>query len=203
MSSPSLAAILEAALFVAGEPLSLERLQQLFAEPDRPDRATLRRQLQQLQQAATTRGVELVEVATGWRYQSRAELAPWLSRLWEERPPRYSRALLETLALIAYRQPITRAEIETIRGVAVSSQIMRTLQERGWIRIIGHREVPGRPGLYATTRAFLDHFNLQSLDQLPALAELRDLEQFDAEVERRLTQRHLSPGESETDEQAT
>jgi len=135
-------------------------------------RDAIREALDWLQADCAERGIELQHVASGYRFQVRQELAPWISRLWEERPPRYSRALLETLALIAYRQPITRGEIEAIRGVSVSTNIMKTLQEREWIRVVGHREVPGRPALYGSTRQFLDYFNLKSLDDLPALADL-------------------------------
>ncbi|MCL4315315.1 MAG: SMC-Scp complex subunit ScpB [Gammaproteobacteria bacterium] len=164
--------ILEAALLAAGEPLSDERLLGLFNETERPAREQLREALQQLRGDCAARSIELREVSSGWRIQVRQEFAPWVARLWEERAPRYSRALLETLALIAYRQPITRAEIEEIRGVTIASSIMKTLQEREWIRTVGHREVPGRPALYATTREFLDYFNLRSLEDLPTLAEL-------------------------------
>lgn len=168
--------VVEAALLAAEEPLGLDRLLGLFDEHERPERARLRAALDALAGACAGRGVELVEVASGWRYQSRREVAPWVSRLWDERAPRYSRALLETLALVAWRQPITRAEIEEIRGVAVNSHIIKTLQERGWVRVVGHREVPGRPELLATTRQFLDYFNLRSLEELPELAPLKDLD---------------------------
>lgn len=166
--------ILEAALLAAGAPLSIERLEALFAEAERPERAELRAALAQLAADLDGRGIELVEVAGGWRLQVRAALAPWVSRLWEEKPGRYSRATLETLALIAWRQPITRGEIEAVRGVAVNTGIVRALLDRGWIRVLGHREVPGRPALYGTTREFLDHFGLKTLAELPALAELRE-----------------------------
>jgi segregation and condensation protein B len=148
----------------------------LFDEQDGPAREELQTALQSLQLDYQERGIELVEVAGGYRVQVRQELAPWVARLWEEKPARYSRALLETLALIAYRQPITRGEIEDIRGVAVSTNIVKTLTEREWIRIVGHRDVPGRPALYATTRKFLDYFGLRSLNDLPTLAEIRDPE---------------------------
>ncbi len=161
--------ILEAALLAAEEPLSLRRLERLFADHEGVGRDDIRAGLERLETQLEGRGIRLRRVASGYRLQAEEALAPWLQRLWEERPPRYSRALLETLALIAYRQPITRAEIEEIRGVSVSSQIMRTLQERGWVHQVGHREVPGRPALFATTRAFLDYFDMQSLESLPAL----------------------------------
>lgn len=170
--------ILEAALLASDEPLSIERMARLFVhgELDSEDgRAQLRATLLELEADTVNRGYELVRVASGYRYQVRQSLAEWVGRLWEERPPRYSRALLETLALIAYRQPVTRGDIEDLRGVSVSPNIMRTLQERDWIRVVGEREAPGRPALYGTTRAFLDYFNLRSLDQLPPLPEIRAL----------------------------
>lgn len=171
-----LAVLLEAYLLAAGRPLSLERLAELFEEAERPEPAQLRDALAILGRSCQGRAFELKEVASGYRLQVRERFAPWVGRLWEERPQRYSRALLETLALIAYRQPITRGEIEEVRGVAVNSNIIRTLQEREWVRVVGYREVPGRPAMFATTRAFLDHFNLKSLDELPPLAVLREME---------------------------
>lgn len=171
-----LATVLEAILLAAGKPLALERLAELFDAHERPSPKLLREALAVLGGSCLGRGFELSEVASGYRLQVRARFAPWVGRLWEERPQRYSRALLETLVLIAYRQPITRGEIEEVRGVAVNSNIIRTLQERDWIRVVGYREVPGRPAMFATTRAFLDHFNLRSLDELPPLAVLRELE---------------------------
>jgi segregation and condensation protein B len=182
---PELKTILEALLLAAGEPLTPDRLLAVFPEAERPDRDTLRAALAELAADYAGRGIALVEVASGFRLQVPKTFSPWVSRLWEERAARYSRALLETLALIAYRQPITRGEIEDVRGVSVSSNIMKTLQERGWIKVIGHREVPGRPALYATTRAFLDYFNLRSLSELPPLAAPRDLDAIGAELERR------------------
>ncbi|MEM6605377.1 MAG: SMC-Scp complex subunit ScpB [Pseudomonadota bacterium] len=178
----NLVQILEAALFAAGKPLTLASMAALFDEHERPDTASIREALAQIDSACEGRGYELVEVASGFRFQVREQLSPWVGRLWQERPQRYSRALLETLALIAYRQPITRGEIEEIRGVAVSTNIIRTLHEREWIRVVGHRDVPGRPAMYATTRQFLDYFSLKSLDQLPALADIRDLETLNAEL---------------------
>lgn len=174
MTQPPLERILEAALQAAGKPLSLERMRELFDEDAVPSLDELRQALARLADDCRGRAVELREVAGGWRLQVREDYAPWVGRLWEERPQRYSRALLETLALIAYRQPVTRGEIEDVRGVAVSSQIIRTLVEREWVRVVGHKEVPGRPALYATTREFLDYFNLRSLAELPPLAELRE-----------------------------
>ncbi len=182
MSRPTLEQILEAALLAAGEPLSLDRLLDLFGDGERPAREAVLAALAALERDYAVRGIELAEVAGGYRIQVRREVAPWVARLWEERPARYSRALLETLALIAYRQPITRGEIEDIRGVAVSTQIVRTLVEREWVRVVGHRDLPGRPALYATTRKFLDYFGLRSLNELPSLAELRSLDAVAADV---------------------
>ncbi len=185
MTPEQLRNIVEATLFAASEPLNVERLQLLFEEGEQPAKDTLQQTLLELQQEYQARGIELKEVASGYRFQARQEVSPWVSRLWEEKPPRYSRATLETLALVAYRQPITRGEIEDIRGVSVSSHIVKTLQERNWIRIVGHRDVPGRPAIYATTREFLDYFNLKSLDQLPPLAELMDIDKFNEELDLR------------------
>lgn len=168
--------IVEGALLAAGEALSLDRLESLFEDNDRPGKPLLQQALAELRAECEGRGFELVEVASGWRFQVRNDLAPWVNRLWEERPQKYSRAILETLALIAYRQPITRGDIEEVRGVSVSSHIVKTLAEREWIKVVGHRDVPGRPALYATTRHFLDYFGLRSLDELPTLSELRDLD---------------------------
>ena len=175
--------IIEGALLAAGRPLNVDELLALFADEERPDRAAVKKALDTLQQEFADRGIELKEVASGYRIQVRRELAPWISRLWEERPARYSRALLETLALIAYRQPITRGEIEDVRGVTVSTHIIRTLQDRGWIRIVGHRDVPGHPEMFGTTKEFLDYFSLKSLDELPTLAQLRDIESINAELD--------------------
>lgn len=178
--------IVEAALLAAGRPLTLEQLRELFEESGRPTRQTLERVMLMLAQSCEGRGFELRKLASGYRFQVRQEYAAWVGRLFEEKPPRYSRALLETLALIAYRQPITRGEIEDIRGVTVSSNIIRTLQEREWVRIVGHKDVPGRPAMYATTRQFLDYFNLASLDRLPPLADVRDLEEIGREIEKNI-----------------
>lgn len=183
MLRPPLKVILEAALLAAPEPLSIDQLLALFEQDERPERESMRATLTELAHDYADRGVELVEVASGFRLQVRQELAPWITRLWRERPTRYSRAVLETLALIAYRQPITRGEIEEIRGVSVSSSTLRTLLDRGWIKALGQRDVPGRPTLYGTTRVFLDYFNLKSLADLPPLAELRDLEAVGATLE--------------------
>ena len=170
--------IVEAALMAADEPLSAKRLAGLFrgeAADGEQARQWVRMALDRLAEDAAVHGYELKQVATGFRFQIRQELSPWVSRLWEEKPPRYSRALLETLALIVYKQPVTRADIEHIRGVGVSQSIMRTLLERGWIHVLGQREVPGRPNLYGSTRAFLDYFNLKSLNELPSLEEIEKM----------------------------
>ena len=179
----SLKTIVEAALLAAGRPLDLDALAALFDEGAQPDHAALRAALAELEHDYADRGIEVREVASGWRIQVRASFAPWVSRLWEEKPGRYSRALMETLAIVAYRQPITRGEIEDIRGVQVSTNIVKTLLEREWVRVVGQRDVPGRPSLYATTRQFLDYFGLRSLDDLPPLAEIRDLVSIDGELD--------------------
>ena len=187
--------IVEAALMAAAEPLSVNRMAALF-KPGELDpeegRKHIRDVLAALAEEADGRGYELKQVASGYRFQVRPGLSPWVSRLWEEKPPRYSRALLETLALIAYRQPLTRADIESVRGVAVSQNILRTLLERGWIRVVGQREAPGRPNLYGATRGFLDYFNLQSFDDLPSLEEI------EREIERELGQSAQSSTQGET-----
>lgn len=182
MTETGLVQIFEGALLAAGKPLTVAQLGELFEEHERPENADIREAMKEIAERCEDRGFELIEVASGFRFQVRQSLSPWVARLWQERPARYSRALLETLALIAYRQPITRGEIEEIRGVAVSSNIVKTLHEREWIRVVGHRDVPGRPAMYATTRQFLDYFNLKNLDQLPALAEIRDLDTLNAEL---------------------
>jgi len=175
--------IVEAALLAAGGALSLDNLQALFDEIEQPEKKALREVLEELGEDYRGRGIEVREVASGWRIQVVEDVSPWVSRLWSERPARYSRALMETLALIAYRQPITRGEIEDIRGVSVSTNIIKTLMEREWIRVVGQRDVPGKPSLYGTTREFLDYFNLKTLDELPTLAEIRDLEEINRELE--------------------
>ena len=183
MSQHPLSGVVEAVLLAAGRPVTIDQLLELFDENQRPAPEDIAAALADLQQSYADRGVEVREVASGWRVQIRPQYADVVSRLWQERPSRYSRALLETLALIAYRQPITRGEIENIRGVTVSSTIMRTLHERNWIRVVGHREVPGRPELLGTTREFLDYFGLKRLDDLPTLAELRDLDDIQVQLE--------------------
>lgn len=183
MELSQLQAIIEGALLAAGEPLTIKKLETLFDEEDVPEKAQFEQALEAIADACEARGFELKEVASGWRFQVREDLAPWVNRLWEEKPQKYSRALLETLALIAYRQPITRGDIEEIRGVAVSSHIIKTLTERDWVKVVGQRDVPGRPSLYATTRQFLDYFNLKSLDQLPTLSEIRDLDEINSALD--------------------
>jgi segregation and condensation protein B len=183
MSDEQLKQTVEAALLAFGQPLSIEQLREMFDEFERPEPSELRKVVAELAEECAGRPMELVEVASGWRLQVRAEFSGRLSRLWQERPSRYSRALLETLALIAYRQPITRGEIEDVRGVTVNPNIVRTLTERGWIRVVGHREVPGHPELLGTTREFLDYFGLKSLDELPSLAALKDMDDVGIQLE--------------------
>jgi segregation and condensation protein B len=171
ISRAQLKQLVEAAIFVADQPLSQEKIQLTVLDGLAVSKTMLKDTLAELKLEYQARGIQLVEVASGYRFQSMDSLSPWLSKLWQEQAPRYSRAMLETLSLIAYRQPITRGEIEDVRGVSVSSQIMKTLSERGWINIIGHKEVPGRPSLYATTKLFLDYFSLKSLSELPSSDE--------------------------------
>ncbi|RPI14830.1 MAG: SMC-Scp complex subunit ScpB [Lysobacterales bacterium] len=183
MSEQPLSVVLEAVLLAAGRPVTVEQMLELWEETQRPTPEAVREALAELEAACAGRAYEVRQVSSGWRVQVRPVFADVVSRLWQERPSRYSRALLETLALIAYRQPITRGEIEDIRGVTVSTTIMRTLHERNWVRVVGHREVPGRPELLGTTREFLDYFGLKSLDDLPTLAELRDLDDIKVQLE--------------------
>ncbi|MGP5565426.1 SMC-Scp complex subunit ScpB [Vreelandella alkaliphila] len=183
MRDTTLDDIIEAALLAAGEPLSLERLETLFLEDECPSKKALRDTLSRLVLRHEDGALELVETASGFQLRIRPRLSHWVSRLWDERPQRYSRALLETLALIAYRQPVTRGDIEDVRGVSVSSSIIRTLMERGWIRVVGHRDVPGRPAVYATTRSFLDDFGLKTLDALPPMHELVNADDSDTVIE--------------------
>ena len=183
MDNDQLKSTIEAALLAYGQPLNVEQLREMFDEFERPDAGDVRKALAELARDCDGRPMELAEVASGWRLQIRAAYAARLSKLWQERPSRYSRALLETLALIAYRQPITRAEIEDVRGVTVNPNIVRTLTERGWIRVVGHREVPGHPELLGTTREFLDYFGLKSLDELPSLAALKDMDDVGIQLE--------------------
>jgi segregation and condensation protein B len=183
MNSEELKHIIEAVLFASDEPLNINRLMSLFPEDSNPGRDAIKQVVAAIQEDYKDRSLELKEVSSGYRFQVKQDFAQWSAKLWEERPARYSRATLETLALIAYRQPITRGEIEEVRGVSVSTQIMKSLLERDWIKVVGHRDVPGKPALYATTREFLDYFNLKSLEELPTLAELRDIDAINAELE--------------------
>ena len=182
MEIDKLKPILEALFAASDKPLSVNQLFELFVgDIEQPGKDEIRQAIQQLVEKHEGGGFELKQVASGFRFQVRSDFETWVVRLWEQKPPRYSRALMETLALIAYRQPITRGEIEDIRGVSVSSNIIKTLQERDWVKPLGHKEVPGRPTLYGTTKSFLDYFNLMSLNELPTLAEIRDLDQFNPE----------------------
>src|SRR3990167_1466410 len=183
MSANKLQAIIEAALMVAEHPLSISSIQHLFKEEEQPSTIEIKAMLTAICDRHKESGIELQEVASGYRLQAKAEFSPWLSRLWEERPPRYSRAFLETLAIIAYRQPITRAEIEQIRGVTVSSNIIKALLEREWVKVLGYRELPGKPAVLGTTKTFLDHFNLKSLTELPTLAEFKNFETQDRQIQ--------------------
>ncbi len=201
MNEEQLKAVIEAILFAADEPMSVNRLLALFVEDEMPEPAQIKAALEQIQQDYADRSVELKEVGSGFRFQVRQDYADWVSRLWEEKPARYSRATLETLALIAYRQPITRAEIEEVRGVSVSTQIIKTLMERDWVKVVGHRDVPGKPALYATTRGFLDYFNIANLENLPSLAELRDIDAINAELD--LGMPEENPKAADSDEPTT
>lgn len=183
MEAERLRMIIEGALLAAGRPLDLAQLDALFDPLEQPGHDAIRTALDAIAAASAEHAWELRQTASGYRLQVRAELAPWIGRLWEEKPRRYSRSFLETLVLIAYRQPVTRGDIEAVRGVAVSSDTIKILQEREWIRVVGHRDVPGRPALYATTRQFLDYFNLASLDELPPLSELKNLELLEPQLE--------------------
>lgn len=183
MNQAQLKNIIEAALMVSDAPLSINRLLSLFDNDTmQPEKTDIREVLEALQQDYHERGIELKEIANGFRFQARADYADWVNRLFDERPQRYSRALLETLAIITYRQPITRGEIESIRGVSVSSKLIKTLQEREWVRVVGQRDVPGRPELLATTKQFLDHFNLKKLSDLPPLAEIKDIDKINPDL---------------------
>ncbi len=177
-TSSTIKSIVEAAIFAAEVPLTITQIKELFPESQVPETAALTETLESLMTDYEGRGVELVKVASGYRFQARAQYADWLQRLWQQRAPRYSRALLETLALIAYKQPLTRGEIEQVRGVAVSSNIIKTLLEREWVKVVGHRDVPGKPALLATTKTFLDYFNLSKLSDMPPLQELMDLDEL-------------------------
>ncbi|MDR7192955.1 segregation and condensation protein B [Luteimonas terrae] len=174
--------IVEAALLASSQPLTVAQLETLFTLDEPAPEGSLKQALVDLQAACAERGVELVELASGWRYQVRGEVYGWVSRLWTERQTKYTRATLETLALIAYRQPITRGEIEQVRGVATNSNIIKALEEREWIRVVGHRDMPGRPELLGTTKGFLDYFGLRRLDDLPPLSELKDFAELDPQL---------------------
>ena len=182
MEIDKLKPILEALFSASDKPLSVNQLFELFVgDVEQPSKDEIRKAIEELVEKYETSGFQLKQVASGFRFQVRTDFETWVVRLWEQKPPRYSRALMETLALIAYRQPITRGEIEDIRGVSVSTNIIRTLEERNWVKSLGHKEVPGRPALYGTTREFLDYFNLKSLNELPTLVEIRDVDQFNPE----------------------
>ena len=174
--------IIEGLLLAASRPLNLSEIAQVFDEDERPDKKELKKIIEVIEADCSDRGFELQEVASGYRFQVKQELSSWVGKLWDERPPRYTRALLEILALIAYKQPITRGDIEEIRGVSVSPNIIRTLIDREWVRVVGHRDVPGRPAMFATTKTFLDYFNLKSLQDLPPLSEIKELDNSDSEL---------------------
>lgn len=176
MTPAQIEQIVEAALLVAGRPMTINQLQRIFTDDDIPSAIELKAALSEIEAHYQDRGIEVVEVSSGYRLQVKHELSPWIARLFEEKPPRYSRALLETLAIIAYQQPVTRADVEAIRGVAISTPTIKTLLDREWVHVVGHRETPGRPAIYGTTKAFLDHFNLKSLSDLPSLAEFKNLD---------------------------
>ncbi len=176
--------IVEAAFLAADHPLTVEQILRLFEEDAKqPEKDAIRKAITELQEECADKGYELKKIASGYRYQTRVDIQPWVSKLRAEKPPRYSRAFMETLALIVYRQPITRAEIEDVRGVSISSSIFKVLLEREWIKIVGHKEVPGRPAMYGTTKKFLDYFNLKTLNELPSLAEIKDLDKIHPELE--------------------
>lgn len=201
MKSELIKKIIEGALLAAGKPLDITHLENLFDDEERPPRDQIRAALEEIEADTRDRGFALKQTASGYRFQVEQELAPWVNKLWEEKPKRYSRAMLETLSLIAYRQPLTRGDIELVRGVAVSSDTIRTLMEREWIRVVGHRDVPGKPALYATTKRFLDYFNLKSLDHLPALSEIKDLTDLDPELEMTLASGNAeNPQDTQTNE---
>lgn len=199
MEKEQLKSILEAVLMAASSPLTVDALLNVFEENQRPEPDELKAALEELANECEARSYELKQVSSGYRFQVKKDYADAVSRLWEEKPARYSRALLETLALIAYRQPITRGEIESVRGVSVSSHIIKTLDERNWIKVVGHRDVPGKPALYATTKEFLDYFNLASLDDLPSLQDIRDIDEINAELDLRLPDAAAAAAESSTE----
>ncbi|MBS0358316.1 MAG: SMC-Scp complex subunit ScpB [Proteobacteria bacterium] len=191
--------ILEAVIFAAGEPLSVDRLKELFVDEEYPSKQELKKILEEMTAEYEDRSIEFKQLGTGFCFQSRQEYSSWIAKLWQEKPAKYSRALLETLAIIAYRQPVTRAEIEDIRGVAVSSSIIKTLLEREWISQIGHKDVPGKPGIYGTTNQFLDYFSLKSLSELPPLSEVRNFEQMAESLQTSLPLEEAESSEVSTD----
>lgn len=193
--------IIEAVLFSADRPMTADAIRKLFNRDDRPDIKDVKAAIKELQEEVADRSYDIKEIASGFRLQVKQDFAPWILKLWEEKPPKYSRATLETLAIIAYRQPVTRAEIEDIRGVAVSSTIIKALQDREWIKQVGHRDVPGKPGLYATTKQFLDYFNLKKLEELPTLAEIKDLDEITERLSEQLPSETEITAEEETDSQ--
>jgi segregation and condensation protein B len=200
MESDQLRKIIEGALLAAGRSLDVGHLEKLFDEFQVPPRDQIQAALEEIEGDCSGRGFELKRTGSGYRFQVRQELSEWVNRLWEEKPKKYSRALLETLALIAYRQPITRGDIEEIRGVSVSSETIKTLLEREWVRVVGHRDVPGRPALYATTRQFLDYFSLKNLEELPALNDIKDIEEINPELVLELAQKMAGdPPQAEPD----
>ena len=174
--------IIEGLLMAAGKPLPMNKIAEVFTDKERPEPDQLKAALKEIESDCEARGFELKKVGSGYRFQVKQQYSDWVGKLWDEKPQRYSRALLETISIMAYRQPVTRGEIEKIRGVAVSTNIIRTLMERDWVRIVGHRDVPGRPAMYATTKQFLDYFNLKSLDELPPLSDIRDMEDLAPEL---------------------
>ena len=174
--------VIEAVLLSASRPIDVQEIERVFPEDEKPTREEIRQALQEIEEQCKDRGIELKKVSSGYRLQVRQTLSSYVAKLWEERPQKFSKATLETLALIAYRQPITRGEIEEIRGVTIGTQLMRGLMERGWVKIVGQRDVPGRPSLYSTTKEFLDYFGLQHLRELPELPELPDLQSLDLEL---------------------
>lgn len=200
MHSQKLQNILEAVLISADKPLSVEKLLGFFQIEDLVNHNDVKKALFDLQQRFTTHGFELIESSSGYRFQTKQAYQLWVTRHWDEKPVKYSRALLETLALMVYRQPITRAEIEDVRGVAVSSHIIKTLQERDWIRVVGHKEVPGRPALFATTRQFLDYFKLKSLDEMPSLSEVQDIDKLYPKLNSRIQKILVAETATDSDE---
>ncbi|WP_461516148.1 SMC-Scp complex subunit ScpB [Porticoccus sp.] len=203
MDNDQLKRIIEGALLAAGRSLDIGQLQGLFDLDQMPPKEQLLAVLDDIRNDCAGRGYELKHTGSGYRFQVRQELAPWVNRLWEEKPKKYSRALLETLALIAYRQPLTRGDIEEIRGVSVSSEIIKTLLEREWVRVVGHRDVPGRPALYATTKEFLDYFSLKSLEELPALNDIRDIDSLDSELSLHMATQDRQEDDCAEQEQST